>query len=145
MATSQDGQCDLGLAPGVHDIVIDPNAPYLEDLFSQDSINLPVMQAYADRRTKLKVEKTKKKQNTKNVFILGQNKATTSANEAAEDFMNRDYSEIQNYKGTKVTNPGAIIVPEVHVSDRPIAAYDPKKDPGIVKVTKNINSSKNKR
>ena len=53
--------------------------------------------------------------------------------------MNRDFWEIQNYKGTKETNPGAIIVPEVHVSSKPRAAYDPKKDPEIVKVIKNFN------
>ena len=63
---------------------------------------------------------TKKlKQPTRNIYVLGQDKATESIKELTNDLLSREYLNVAKFDGIDDADVGVIVIPESHVPKKP--------------------------
>ena len=97
----------------------------------------------SERGSSKEPELSEKKDNTKiirNIYVLGQDKASESFKETIDDLMNRDYPKAANFDGSDDGVVGVIVVPEdCHIPRRP-AIIEPEKAYSIM----NENPTDNK-
>ena len=90
-------------------------------------------------------ELSEKKDDTKiirNIYVLGQDKASESIKETVDDLMNRDYPKVANFDGSIDSDVGVIFVPEdCHIPRRP-AIIEPGKAHSIMKENPTDNKFK---
>ena len=124
--------CPLCANVGLFEHEKDPNAEKIEKKFEEDAINIPVIEAYANHELQIKKKKEVNEGNVKNTFIMGQNATTTSANQAAEWLLIRDYKNIANYDGKHKL--GAIFAPETFIQLKPDVIYPERKKVNYLQV-----------
>ena len=63
---------------------------------------------------------TKKlKQPTRNIYVLGQDKATESIKELTNDLLSREYLNVAKFDGIDDADVGVIVIPESHIPKKP--------------------------
>ena len=87
-------------------------------------------------------EKKDDTNNIRNIYVVGQDKASESIKETVDDLMNRDYPKAAVFDGSDDSDVGVIVVPEdCHIPRRP-AIIEPGKVHSIMKENPTDNKFK---
>jgi hypothetical protein len=102
-------------------------------------------QKKSERGSSKEPELSEKKDDTKiirNIYVVGQDKASESIKETVDDLMNRDYPKAAVFDGSDDSDVGVIVVPEdCHIPRRP-AIIEPGKVHSIMKENPTDNKFK---
>ena len=105
MEPNISSRCPIDCAVGIKD-------------FHQSPEKEPLEQRLRNKDDKYSITE-KLQQPTRNIYVLGQNKATESIKELTNDLLTREYLNIAKFDGIDDADVGVIVIPESHIPKKP--------------------------